>query len=71
VDQLAEEIGTIQSLKNACDPNLNVILLALDAPPVFMGAKVLRALSQILAIDPNILTNVSVRKNTKMIYITI
>ena len=60
VDQLAEEIGILQSLKNAFDPILNVILLSLDAPPVFMRTKALRALSQILAVDPVILTNVCV-----------
>ena len=58
VDRLAEEIGIIQSLKNAFDPILNVVLLALDAPPVFMRTKALRALSQILAVDASILTNV-------------
>lgn len=58
VDRLAEEIGIIQSLKNAFDPILNVVLLALDAPPVFMRTKALRALSQILAVDSSVLTSV-------------
>ena len=59
VDRIAEELGTVQNLKNAFDPILNVILLALDAPPVFMRTKALRALSQILTVDPNVLSNVS------------
>lgn len=58
VDQLAEEIGSTQYLKNAFDPILNVILSALDAPPVFMRTKALRALSQILTVDSSVLANV-------------
>lgn len=60
MDKLAEEIGTTQCLKNAFDPILNVILVALDAPPVFMRTKALRALSQILTVDSSVLANVSV-----------
>ncbi|TDL22099.1 hypothetical protein BD410DRAFT_770589 [Rickenella mellea] len=62
VDRLAEELGTIQSLKNAFDPILNVILVALDAPPVFMRTKALRALSQILTVDASVLSNQNVRR---------
>lgn len=58
IDRLAEEIGTTQILKNAFDPILNIILVALDAPPVFMRTKALRALSQILTVDSSVLANV-------------
>jgi len=58
IDRLAEEIGTIQGLKNSFHPILNVILLALDAPPVFMRTKALRALGQIVTSDPTILSTV-------------
>lgn len=57
-DSLAEHLGTTQALKNAFDPILNVIVLALDAPAVFVRTKALRALSHILAIDSNVLTKV-------------
>lgn len=59
VDRLSEQIGAIQALKNAFDPILNVIIVALDAPPVFVRTKALRALSHILTVDPNVLSNVS------------
>jgi len=58
VDRLAEEIGTIQNLKNAFDPILSVILVALDSPVVFMRSKALRALGQIIGSDQQILRNV-------------
>lgn len=61
IDQLSEQIGTTQSLKNAFDPILNVIIHALDAPPVFVRTKALRALSQILTVDANVLSNPNVR----------
>ncbi|EGN98100.1 hypothetical protein SERLA73DRAFT_109431 [Serpula lacrymans var. lacrymans S7.3] len=61
IDQLAEEIGTIQSLKNTFGPILNVVLLALDAPQVFMRTKALRALGQIVTSDPSILSAANVR----------
>ena len=61
VDRLAEEIGIIQDLKNSYHPILNVILLALDAPPVFMRTKALRALGQIVTSDPTILSTVSIQ----------
>jgi len=59
IDGLAEELGTIQNMKNSFYPILNVILAALDAPPVFMRTKALRALGQIVTSDPNILSTVS------------
>jgi len=55
---LAEEIGTIQGLKNSFNPILNVILLALDAPAIFMRTKALRALGQIVMSDDTILAAV-------------
>ena len=58
MDKLAEELAATHSLKNAFDPILNVILSALDAPPVFMRTKALKALSQVLTVDSTILTNV-------------
>ncbi|KAH7906512.1 hypothetical protein BJ138DRAFT_1071604 [Hygrophoropsis aurantiaca] len=62
VDQLAEDIGAVQSLKNSFGPILNVVLLALDAPPVFMRTKALRALGQIVTSDPSILSASNVRR---------
>ena len=58
INHLAEEIGTIQGLKNSFHPILNVILLALDAPPVFMRTKALRALGQIVTSDSTLLSTV-------------
>jgi cohesin loading factor subunit SCC2 len=48
-------------MKNSFHPILNVILSALDAPPVFMRTKALRALAQIVTSDPNILSAVGLR----------
>ncbi len=64
IDRLAEEIGIVQDLRNSYQPILNVILLALDAPPVFVRTKALRALGQIVTSDPTILT--AVRRFTHM-----
>ncbi|KAH7103288.1 hypothetical protein BKA62DRAFT_696412 [Auriculariales sp. MPI-PUGE-AT-0066] len=61
VDRLAEEIGTIQSLKNAFDPILSVILVSLDSPAVFMRSKALRALGQVIGSDQDILRSPKVR----------
>lgn len=58
IDRFAEEIGSIQALKSSFQPILNVILQALDAPPVFMRTKALRALGQIVTSDPTILAAV-------------
>jgi cohesin loading factor subunit SCC2 len=58
IDRLAEEIGIVQDLRNSYQPILNVTLLALDAPPVFVRTKALRALGQIVTSDPTILTSV-------------
>ncbi|KAF8585724.1 ARM repeat-containing protein [Ramaria rubella] len=62
VDRLAEELGTTQSLNNAFDPILNVILVSLDATAVFIRTKALRALGQIVTADPGILRSANVRK---------
>jgi cohesin loading factor subunit SCC2 len=62
VDRVAEEIGTLQSLRNSFNPILNVILTALDAPPVFMRTKALRALGQIVTSDPTVLSMPNVRR---------
>ncbi|KAI0317644.1 hypothetical protein OF83DRAFT_1120276 [Amylostereum chailletii] len=61
IDRLAEEIGIVQDLRNSYHPILNVILMALDAPPVFMRTKALRALGQIVTSDPTILSSANVR----------
>ncbi|PCH40319.1 hypothetical protein WOLCODRAFT_67627 [Wolfiporia cocos MD-104 SS10] len=62
IDRLSEEIGTIQSFKNSFSPILNVVLQALDAPPVFMRTKALKALGQIVTSDPSILSTPNVRR---------
>ncbi|KAH9924608.1 uncharacterized protein BXZ73DRAFT_50340 [Epithele typhae] len=62
IDSLSEEIGTCQNLKNSFNPILGVVLQALDAPPVFMRTKALKALGQIVTSDPSILSNPSVRR---------
>lgn len=59
IDRLAEEIGTVQGLRNSFHPILNIILAALDAPPIFMRTKALRALGQIVTSDATILSTVS------------
>jgi hypothetical protein len=58
IDRLAEEIGIAQDLRSSYQPILNVTLLALDAPPVFVRTKALRALGQIVTSDPTILAAV-------------
>ncbi|KIK80090.1 hypothetical protein PAXRUDRAFT_833727 [Paxillus rubicundulus Ve08.2h10] len=62
VDLLAEEIGTVQNLTNSFGPILNVVLMALDSPPVFMRTKALRALGQIVTSDSSILSTANVRR---------
>ncbi|CCM06130.1 uncharacterized protein FIBRA_08379 [Fibroporia radiculosa] len=62
IDRLSEEIGTIQSFKNSFIPILNVVLQSLDAPPVFMRTKALKALGQIVTSDPSILSTHNVRR---------
>ena len=60
IDRLAEAIGGVQILKAYFNPVLNVVLQALDAPPVFMRTKALKALGQIITSDPSILAAVCV-----------
>ncbi|TFK69516.1 protein rad9 [Pluteus cervinus] len=62
IDRLAEEIGTIQYMRGSFQPILSVILSALDAPPIFMRTKALRALGQIVTSDATILSTASVRR---------
>ena len=54
--RLSEEIGTIQTFRNSFSPILNAVLKALEAPPVFMRTKALKALGQIVTSDPSILS---------------
>ena len=70
IDRLAEEIGTVQDIKNSYNPILNVILMALDAPPVFMRTKALRALGQIVTSDPTILSTVCNQKYSLYLFLT-
>ncbi|KAI0754694.1 hypothetical protein C8Q80DRAFT_1094239 [Daedaleopsis nitida] len=62
IDRLSEEIGTCQHLRNSFNPILTVVLQALDAPPVFMRTKALKALGQIVTSDPSILSAPNVRR---------
>lgn len=62
IDRLSEEIGICQSLRNSFNPILAVVLQALDAPPVFMRTKALKALGQIVTSDPSILSAPNVRR---------
>ncbi|QRW20097.1 proline-rich protein Rad9 protein [Rhizoctonia solani] len=55
VDDLAERFGGTQSLRNAFEPILSAIILALDAPAVFMRTKALRSLGLIVTKDSSIL----------------
>ncbi|KAI6129687.1 hypothetical protein EDD16DRAFT_1689919 [Pisolithus croceorrhizus] len=52
-DLLAEEVGTVQGLMNSFGPILNVVLMALDAPP---------SLGQIVTSDSTILSMANVRR---------
>lgn len=58
IDRLAEEIGTNSIPKSSFQPTLSIILMALDAPPIFMRTKALRALGQIVTSDATILSTV-------------
>lgn len=59
MDRMAENMGITQGLRHYFNPILNVTLQSLDAPPVFMRTKALKALGQILTSDPTILGLVS------------
>ena len=58
IDGVAEEFGTLQSLRNSFNPILATILMSLDAPAIFMRTKALRALGQIVTSDSTILSMV-------------
>ncbi|ELU38190.1 proline-rich protein Rad9 [Rhizoctonia solani AG-1 IA] len=62
VDDLAERFGGTQSLRNAFEPILSAIILALDAPAVFMRTKALRSLGLIVTKDSSILKQANVRR---------
>lgn len=57
-------MGSIQNLRNSFQPILSKILLALDAPPIFVRTKALRALGQIVTSDATILSTVSILNQT-------
>ncbi|GJE95924.1 sister chromatid cohesion protein-like protein [Phanerochaete sordida] len=63
MDRVAEHLGITQGLRHYFNPILNVVLTALDAPPVFMRTKALKALGQILTSDPTILGHDDVRRS--------
>ncbi|KAG5653655.1 hypothetical protein H0H81_011615 [Sphagnurus paluster] len=63
INRLAEQVGTVQSLRNSFQPILNTILVALDAPAIFMRTKALRALGQIVTSDATILSTANVRRS--------
>ncbi|PFH53278.1 hypothetical protein AMATHDRAFT_73479 [Amanita thiersii Skay4041] len=62
VDRLATELGSNSFLRSSFQPILNIILLALDAPHIFMRTKALRALGQIITADATILSAPNVRR---------
>lgn len=49
----------IQGLRSSFNPILNTVIQALEAQPVFMRTKALKALGQIITSDPEILSAVS------------
>lgn len=72
IDELAEELGSIQSLRNSFNKILIVVLGSLDASLIFMRTKALKALGQIVTSDSTILSAVSVIffRQSPLIYIT-
>lgn len=58
IDQLAEEIGTLQTMRSSFNPILNTIVGSLNAPVIFIRTKALRALGQIVTSDPTVLSMV-------------
>ncbi|KAG7088631.1 hypothetical protein E1B28_012603 [Marasmius oreades] len=62
IERTAEEIGSISMTRTFFQPILNVILMALDASPIFMRTKALRALGQIVTSDATILSMPGVRR---------
>lgn len=59
IDQLGEQIGTLQAMRSSFDPILNTIVASLNAPVIFIRTKALRALGQIVTSDPAVLSMVS------------
>lgn len=55
IDQLGEEIGTLQNMRSSFNPILNTIVGSLNASIIFMRTKALRALGQIVTSDPTVL----------------
>ncbi|KAK1217276.1 Sister chromatid cohesion protein 2 [Marasmius sp. AFHP31] len=62
IDRTSEEVGSLHMMKAFFQPILNVILMALDASPIFMRTKALRALGQIVTSDATILSTTGVRR---------
>lgn len=62
IDQLGEEIGTLQNMRSSFNPILNTIVGALNAPIIFMRTKALKALGQIVTSDPTVLSLPAVRR---------
>lgn len=58
IDQLGEEIGTLQTMRTSFNPILNTIVSSLNAPAIFIRTKALRALGQIVTSDPTVLSMV-------------
>lgn len=59
IDQLGEQIGTLQTMRSSFDPILNTIVASLNASVIFIRTKALRALGQIVTSDPTVLSMVS------------
>ncbi|KAG6831056.1 hypothetical protein H0H87_006298, partial [Tephrocybe sp. NHM501043] len=57
------DIAQITRRRNSFQPILTIILMALDAPPIFMRTKALRALGQIVTSDATILATMNVRRS--------
>ena len=68
IDALAEEIGTIQNLRNSFNPILSVILMALDSPAIFVRTKALKALGVIVTSDSTILSAVRINQCSKALW---
>ena len=58
-DLVSEIISVSQVLRNAFEPMLNMILSSLDASDVLMRTKAIRALGDVVTVDPAILQKVS------------
>jgi cohesin loading factor subunit SCC2 len=65
-DAVAEAVGAAQGLRHAFGPLLHAIVGALDAPAIFMRSKALRALAQIIVVDPAVLALVCAAGGTSV-----